>query len=182
MRAAGCNAVSIGIESGNDRVLKEIGKKITVKEVESAVKVLNKAGMPWTSFFMIGFPTETRSDIEETYGFIKKLRPHSHKIAVAVPYPGTALYEQVKELNLLPEKVDWNWLDGRSRYISFVNNISQNEFIELRDRVFRYADNYNRHKIFKDILQNRLFMFFNNPFGLLRKLFRKAFSLFLSWQ
>jgi len=176
MKMAGCKGVSLGIESGSDQVLKDIGKNITVGQIETAIKVLDKVGMPWYSFFIIGFPNETRSDIDRTFAFIKKLRPQSHKIAVAVPYPGTALYGEVKALNLLPEKVDWNWFDGRSMYISYVNNINRDEFIKLRDRVFTYVDRYNRRNVLKNMVREGTMMLVRDPFGLLRKLFRRVFS------
>jgi len=58
MKKAGCTKVDVGIESGNERILRLIDKKVTVKQVREAVKILRENKMYWSGFFMFGFPTE----------------------------------------------------------------------------------------------------------------------------
>ena len=70
MAKAGCELVSIGIESGSDIILKNMSKLATVRNHEDAIKYLEKAGIIAQCGFVIGFPGETLKTIEESYKFI----------------------------------------------------------------------------------------------------------------
>lgn len=59
MAKAGCVNMSIGIESGSPRILEYVNKGITLKQVKQVSSLLNKYGITWDAFFMIGFPQET---------------------------------------------------------------------------------------------------------------------------
>ena len=65
-KEAGCFALQLGIESGNDEILKAINKNITVKEAEAAVKIIKKAGLFVEANFILGHPGETPETIKET--------------------------------------------------------------------------------------------------------------------
>jgi len=72
MAKAGCELVSIGIESGSDIILKNMSKLATVRNHEDAIKYLEKAGIIAQCGFVIGFPGETLKTIEESYKFNHK--------------------------------------------------------------------------------------------------------------
>lgn len=56
MKKAGCNFIKVGIESGSERVLKGMNKKITHEQVKQAAKLFRKVGIHWTGYFMMGVP------------------------------------------------------------------------------------------------------------------------------
>ena len=62
MAKAGCIRVKIGFESGSDRILKLIQKDETTDDMRKGAKMLKDAGVPFTGYFMIGFPEETDDD------------------------------------------------------------------------------------------------------------------------
>lgn len=74
MAKAGCELVSIGIESGSDIILKNMNKRATIKNHENALIYLENAGIMVQCGFVIGFPGETRKTVCETYKFIIKNR------------------------------------------------------------------------------------------------------------
>jgi radical SAM superfamily enzyme YgiQ (UPF0313 family) len=92
MKQAGCDDVSVGIESGSDRILKLIKKGETREQMEEAVTVLKKYGIKVKLFIMIGFPTETEKEMTDTVKFAKELQPNHIIISILTPYPGTELY------------------------------------------------------------------------------------------
>lgn len=96
MKKSGCTRVAFGIESGSQRVLNRIGKGITLEEVESAVNLTKQVGLETIGLFMIGNDGEDESSIKETIRFSKKLNLDYAMFYIAVPYPGTRLFEIVK--------------------------------------------------------------------------------------
>jgi anaerobic magnesium-protoporphyrin IX monomethyl ester cyclase len=97
MRATGCRLVHFGVESGSDRILKQIGKGETTDQITRGVRMVQEAGMETACFFMFGFPGETRGDMEETVRFAQKLAPTYASFHVVEPYPMTPLANDVKD-------------------------------------------------------------------------------------
>ena len=107
MKRAGCIAINFGIESGSQRILNMIKKGVTVEQASQAIKLTRKIGMPDWMSFMIGFPEETKEDIEETIKFCIDNDIHLVSIFFVTPYPGTALYEQVKSKGLIKNEEEY---------------------------------------------------------------------------
>ncbi|MEM3153536.1 MAG: radical SAM protein, partial [Candidatus Bathyarchaeia archaeon] len=66
MRKAGCWIVYLGVESASQKILNEIGKKITISQIVRAVKTLKEAGIQILGSFILGFPEETIETAEQT--------------------------------------------------------------------------------------------------------------------
>ncbi len=92
MKRAGCHTVYFGIESGSERTLKFIGKGITTEKAKNAVKTAKKIGLKALGSFVIGFPEETREDVEKTIRFSKRIGIDFAQFTIATPYPGTRLW------------------------------------------------------------------------------------------
>ena len=97
MAAAGCERVFFGIESGNDAILREMRKQISVAQAKRAVETAVEAGLKAAGFFMIGYPGETDSTILQTIKFATKLPFDYVSFSLPYPIPGTGLYEKVKD-------------------------------------------------------------------------------------
>jgi len=97
MKRSGCYRVSLGAESGSQRILDTIGKGIRVQQIRDAVKLSKKAGLETIVFFMVGNPGETSEDVRMTIDLARELSPDFVQVTVAVPYPGTRLYETIKK-------------------------------------------------------------------------------------
>jgi radical SAM superfamily enzyme YgiQ (UPF0313 family) len=109
MREAGCKGISFGVESGSDKILKGVNKAITVEQQAKGVKMAKEAGIKTFCSFIIGLPGETEETIQETLNFVKETLPTSAQFNVAVPYPGTALYDMALK-NKWIDKIDWETL------------------------------------------------------------------------
>ncbi len=105
MKKAGFRHVFITPESGSQRVMDEIiTKKMSVDDSRAAVERILDAGLTVGTAFVIGFPGEKRSEIQETVDYayeLKALGVTSFWFSIATPMPGTALYETATEMGLI---------------------------------------------------------------------------------
>ncbi len=89
MKETGAYAFNVGIESGSQRILDKMKKKLTLELIEEKVNLINEAGLEPCGFFIIGFPGETEEDIEATIRFAKKLKLKRAHFSNFLPLPGT---------------------------------------------------------------------------------------------
>lgn len=102
LRKTGCWRLTIGVESGDNDILRMIKKQITTEQVEVAVRKLVSAGIQVKAFFIMGFPSESLAQMNRTHDFVlhlKDLGLTSISIFQFKPYPGTALWDQVAQNN-----------------------------------------------------------------------------------
>jgi len=110
MYAAGCYRIYYGIESGNQKILENIEKGITLKQVRQAVKDAKDVGLEVVGFFIIGLPGEQEGNLKETIKFAKELDLDMAKATIATPLPGTPLFDSLEEKGLIISK-DWSALN-----------------------------------------------------------------------
>ena len=110
MKAAGCTAVSFGIESANPNILKTIKKGITLQQVVEAVEACNRAGVIPHASFILGLPGETPDTIKETMEFGERLKSVglSYGFHLLAPFPGTAVREQSSDYGIRILTDDWS--------------------------------------------------------------------------
>jgi p-methyltransferase len=82
MRDSGCVGVFLGIESGSQKILDAMNKKVTIERYEKAIEGLNRNGVMTSASFIIGFPGETEETIEETLSFINRTAPFAFQAEV----------------------------------------------------------------------------------------------------
>lgn len=96
----GLKMALIGFESGNDRVLKFIGKAVTLEQNLLAAKICKRNGIRVWALHMYGLPTETNEEALDTVKMIRSMRPYRSSAAFFTPHPGSYLYQYCKENNL----------------------------------------------------------------------------------
>ena len=109
LKKAQCYQVNMGVESGSDKILKDIGKGLRVKTIRRAFAWAKKAGVERRGFFLFGMPNETREDLYLTEQLIDEIKPEVVGFTILCPYPGTNFYDPVKH-----EGVDWEKADEYS--------------------------------------------------------------------
>ena len=103
MRLAGCERLSLGVESGSQKILDAIDKKITPDEIIESSALAKKYGIKVRYYMMVGNRGETRETFEETMRFLERAKPHQYIFACLSVYPGTRDFDAA---------VEAGWLDG----------------------------------------------------------------------
>lgn len=117
LKLGGCDQIFFGIESGSTRILQFIKKGASLGQALRAIRLCKKFKIKSSASFVMGFPTETMSDLLLTRSFIFGLNPDSLLLKIFVPFPGSPLYQYVVEHGLFtpPTKLeDWgiSWTTG----------------------------------------------------------------------
>jgi len=107
MKKAGCYRIPFGIESGSQRIIDIVGKKISLSQAENAVKMAKQAGLETECYFMLGLPGESEEDLRKTVEFAVKLNPDYTKFAITIPLPGTKMFDDMSAQGQIKTK-DWN--------------------------------------------------------------------------
>lgn len=119
LKKAGCHTIQIGIESGSQRVLDFLNKKVTVQQNIDAIKCCKRNGITLDASCMIGITTETIDELNETINMIKKYKPDIVNMKIFNPMPGTPLFDYcIKEGFFQKPKTleDWAiWTGGMTQ-------------------------------------------------------------------
>ncbi len=123
-----CTMVFIGAESGSQRVLDNIEKRIKVEDIFNAAKVLRDRGMRGTFSWIIGFPQETRDDVMATIHAVRKvseIMPDAvQRLKIFSPYPGSQLYQETVEKGYRPPSTldEWGRYTREHCDLPYINN------------------------------------------------------------
>ncbi len=149
MKYGGCTGTYVGIESGNNEMLKSIKKTQTTDECIAAMRNLQKHGIDSHAFIMVGFPNETEETFKETMEFIPKLRPDNVIFSVFTPYPGSDLFYQCQKDGIIDGEFDLSIYNHQSPLNCFTKNIPKERFYELRKEADKFVDRYNEKAKFR---------------------------------
>jgi len=97
MKKAGCWQIFYGIESGSQGILDFIKKGTTREQIRNSLKQTKKCRIKTKGSFMIGIPTEKKSDIIKTIKFAKSLELDDFILSMFVPLPGSPIYKKIKK-------------------------------------------------------------------------------------
>jgi len=123
MKAAGCTAVSFGIESANPEILKTIKKGISVPQVIDAVRMCRRVGIRPYASFILGLPGETRETIKESAALAAKLQQEglAYGFHILAPFPGTEVREKNDALGIRILSDDWSKYDANRAVVETVS-------------------------------------------------------------
>jgi radical SAM superfamily enzyme YgiQ (UPF0313 family) len=143
MKAAGCTAVSFGIESANPGILRTIRKGITLEQVRRAVAMCRRAGVTPFASFILGLPGETPATIRETMEFGKALQQEGllYGFHVLAPFPGTEVRERSAALGIHILTNDWSRYHA-NRAVTETAAVSQAELDRI---VIDWEQDFNRY-------------------------------------
>ncbi len=97
MRLAGCQRLSLGVESGSPKILKAINKKITAEKIAEAATLAKRYGIAVRFYMMLGNRGETRETFEETLQFLEQTKPHQYLFSCLSIYPGTVDFHDAEK-------------------------------------------------------------------------------------
>ncbi|MEM4576345.1 MAG: radical SAM protein [Candidatus Nezhaarchaeales archaeon] len=153
MYSSGCQTIYFGVESGSQRTIDKIGKRISLSQVKRVFETVKRIGGSAVATFIFGFPWETVSDMKQTMKFAMDLDPDYAQFTYATPYPGTPLFNIAKRFNLI---VDHDW-----SHFTTVRPVMRGFYFTIRDveAVFKeaYLKFYTRLKFLARQIKMGLF-------------------------
>lgn len=96
LKESGCFRVWVGAESGSQKVIDLMDRRVEIAQVRDMIRLSRKHGLQAGTFIMIGYPGETKKDIYETVKHLKTSDPDLYTITIAYPIKGTRLYTEVE--------------------------------------------------------------------------------------
>ncbi|MBS3134096.1 radical SAM protein [Candidatus Woesearchaeota archaeon] len=145
MRNAGCDIISLGLESGNNEVLKKMEKFMTTDIQKKGVEMCHKAGIKVKGFFIIGLPGETWETAIDTIEFARSLNLEYADAYILTPFPATPLWENPEKYGIQiikPEGSDWSKYYQVGKGGEYFVNIKHNNLNEeqLRALIKKFRD------------------------------------------
>lgn len=128
MVRAGFDKIQLGLESGDDSILKKINKNFTVQEAVHAAGLVKSAGLGLEIFIMVGFPDETEDSLRATLRLLEKIECDKIIYSLFTPYPGTPLFDECRRLGLINEEYDYSRFSHQSPENSFCPGIGKERF------------------------------------------------------
>lgn len=156
---SGCYRIHYGIESGSQRILDYLQKEITVEQIIKVVEMTKKAKIEVFAYMMLGIPTETLNDMEQSFNLVKKLMPDHVNYSICTPFPKTYLYESALKNGKKDEDYwhDFAVKPAPTFKIRTFNEIfNYNELRSLQDKALR--EFYSSPKvIFRELIRVKSF-------------------------
>jgi anaerobic magnesium-protoporphyrin IX monomethyl ester cyclase len=107
MKQAGCKTIWFGVESGAPHILERINRNLKLEQIEKAVKLCKETRIKIACSFILGFPDETREDLEATLKFAEKLDADWCQFNIFVACPDSRLYEEMLQRNIYDRLDDY---------------------------------------------------------------------------
>lgn len=161
LKKAGCDLIEYGAESGSNKVLKAVGKNITVEKIRKAVELTRKEGIELKYFLIVGSLEEGPNETWETFKLIKETKPDWVGVNALTIYPGTEVYNIAKSQGLINDNLWLNYINPQTGNAPlYTKNYSDKEMVFLSQlmhvwacRNSRYRNEYYKlEKIFAVIL------------------------------
>ncbi|MEY2936877.1 MAG: hypothetical protein RL033_7626 [Pseudomonadota bacterium] len=105
MRLAGCQRLSLGVESGSAQILKNIDKKISVEQILRSTALAKSYGIQVRYYMMLGNRGETLETFHETLRFLERAQPHQYIFSCLSIYPGTIDFQDAERSGGLQREV-----------------------------------------------------------------------------
>lgn len=116
---AGGYSMTVGIDSGSQRILDAMERAVSLEEMEASVRMVKaQSGLRLTGNFILGLPGETREDLAATLRFATRLPLDRAYFAMYLPLPGSALFNELRAQGRL-ESLDYQDLSEKARRIAY---------------------------------------------------------------
>jgi coproporphyrinogen III oxidase-like Fe-S oxidoreductase len=160
MKEIGVREVGFGVDGGNNKVLGYLKKGETIETIERAIKDACELGLDVKIFIIVGTPHETKADIEDSIRLARKYPVARVNFNNAIPYPGTEMFDYVKEYNLFaipPEE--------------YLNSISEEKVIPVIETPeFPRQERINIlkrcHKVENEVMKNTAYRMYKHYPGM----------------
>ncbi|MCX8131448.1 MAG: radical SAM protein [Clostridia bacterium] len=108
MAEAGCEGVNLGLESGNQQILNNMNKKVTVEAYKRGLELLSEYKFLKMATFIIGFPGETEETVNETAAFIEESGLDYYTLLLWFCDPITPIYREKERFGIKGSQFNWS--------------------------------------------------------------------------
>lgn len=139
MKKANCRLFCVGFESGDQQILDNIKKGITLDTIREFRKNARRAGILVHGCFMLGNKGETVDTLEKTLQFSLELNPDTAQFFPIMVYPGTEAYDYFNSKGWITTRNYREWIDDQGLHTSVVSNpdLSYEQLVAFCDRARR---------------------------------------------
>jgi len=159
---AGCFRVWIGAESGSQRIIDAMDRRVKAEQVQDMIIAARSKGVQTGTFIMLGYPGETEADIEATVQHLCRANPDLFTITVAYPIRGTQLYHDIEDRLTN----DPDWFSSTDRDLEFERTYTRKYY----DFAVRYV--VNQVHAHKQVVEGKSWSVARFKFGLKASLAR----------
>lgn len=140
---SGVRHVGPGIESGNDAIIKAIGKgpKESKENMRGKMALLQEYGWKTRNSYVFGMPNETEEQIMETIEFARELGADENAFSILVPYPDSPLWHYAKERNQVNEYMDFSKFLYYHEIGCNLSAVPTERLLELHEFAYEYVGN-----------------------------------------
>lgn len=111
LKEIGCIRIWIGAESGSQKIIDLMDRRVEVNHVKNMIQKTNAMGIETGTFVMVGYPGEEEEDIKQTIDYLIAAKPTYYTITIAYPIKGTSLYNEIE--NKITNSLDWETTTDR---------------------------------------------------------------------
>jgi radical SAM superfamily enzyme YgiQ (UPF0313 family) len=146
LKDAGCHTIAFGIETGSQKILTKVNKRVTVKENIEAVRNAKKADLITKTYLVIGLPGENKETIEETKRFMEESDPDTYTLFTFVPLPGCDIWYHPGEYGVKILNKDWGQYyviagQGEGGVTLKTDTYTPEELIRLKNDLLKFLKN-----------------------------------------
>jgi radical SAM superfamily enzyme YgiQ (UPF0313 family) len=135
LKKAGMYRCMIAVESAVPRIQKVMKKNLKIDKVRHIVDFVAKQGVMVHGAFMLGFPTETEAEMQETIDWAASSSFHTAAFFRVIPFKGTELFKEVEQAgHVLPS--DWSTYEPYQSKIN-LSAVSEERILALRKTAYR---------------------------------------------
>jgi len=142
LKESGCFRVWIGAESGSQRILDAMDRRVTVEKTGEMIRLSQSKGIQAGTFIMLGYPGETEEDIEQTIQHLVNSDPDIYTLTVAYPIAGTPLFTEIES----DITTDFAWDESTDRDIDFKRTYNRRYYDYAVRRVYNEVHYHKRLK------------------------------------
>jgi radical SAM PhpK family P-methyltransferase len=136
MAESGCLAVYLGVESGDERILKAMNKYATAEQYRKGMSELHQRGILTFGSFIIGYPGETEESVRNTYAFIEETKPRYYNAQLYFHNPISPIHRRREEFQIEGQHYSWrhrtmDWNEGSYWTNWLLNNVTSSTQLPL---------------------------------------------------
>ena len=136
LKDMGVYSLAFGVESGNQTILNNVKKGTTLNQIKQAYHWAKQLRFETWGFFMLGLYGETSETIKDTIAFAKKINPDVAKFHILKPFPGTEIFNQLKNDGLITQ-MDFSQYGIHTKPVHRLPTLTEEDLLNWSKRAYK---------------------------------------------